>query len=303
MLVVPVLQVALQGATIALGVNAIIYVIKQLRTSTTPNVINVLKLALALSLTLKVTGFVTFSMPLGEACYAVAKAADLLYHISMVAANLVMLSRATTVLGYTWIAVWMEWIFTVLRVAFGLWDVGATYASPIQSPNPHLNNSCMYNEDFIAGLAYVCLDTLVDLYVTSSITIRLLQHRSQLRRVGVSANVSLYTAIVSSNLLRTSLLLATNFISLFVIVLPAAMPASMVLIWSFANIAYLLCVTYDSDMIRWLQQMNVEARGGDIQTPLSDFSLGSSGRISIRSGNSGSPLTQHAAKPGVLLPL
>ncbi|KAL1923543.1 uncharacterized protein VTP21DRAFT_8523 [Calcarisporiella thermophila] len=255
MQVVSVLMLALQGATVALCIHALIYCLHAGKRFATKA--NIAKIILSVTLGVKVVGFVTFAMPLFGACYGVAKAADLLYHLSMVAANTVLLSRATTIWGNARPFVIIECVFLVLRLAVGLWDVGATYAFPItDSTNPSALGTCFYLENFAAGITYISTDLVTDLYVTTSISVRLINHHMHLRRAGVGGN-SLYSAIISSNLLRTILLLIINIISIILVTMPQ-LPEGSILLWSFANIAYVVTIVYDSDMVRFCQQLQAE---------------------------------------------
>ncbi|KAL1922832.1 uncharacterized protein VTP21DRAFT_9208 [Calcarisporiella thermophila] len=253
-----VLMLTLQGATVALCTHALIYCLHIGRPAT---LANIAKVVLSVTLGIKVIGFITFSLPLFGACYGVAKAADLLYHLSMVAANLVLLSRATTIWNNTRVFKAIEAAFLAVRLGLGLWDVAVTYAYPVEgSPdNVDARGTCFYVENFHSGLAYLSMDLLTDLYVTTSISIRLFQHHRHMKQSGVGAN-SLYSAIISSNLLRTVILLMINIVSIVLIAIPNLHTGS-VFVWSFANIAYVITVVYDSDMVRFCQQLQAEVMG------------------------------------------
>lgn len=62
------------------------------------------------------------------------------------------------------------------------------------------------------GIAYTMMDTVMDIYVSTVITVILVSHIKKLHALGVRSNVSLYISLVLTNVIRTTILSILNLV-------------------------------------------------------------------------------------------
>ncbi|RUP51355.1 hypothetical protein BC936DRAFT_148570 [Jimgerdemannia flammicorona] len=233
-----VISICLKGATMALAIQALWDVVQSWNTMLNRKVL-ILKIVLIVTLTGKAFTHVMFNTPLYDTCYALSKVSGGLYHVAMTAANWILLSRATLVIvSYPRFATGMEYLLVTVRIVSGVFATIRSYASPAS------DGSCIYHPEDQATMFYSVVDLFVDVYVTISITLYLKNHWSRLH-IG-----ELYSAVISSNLLRTMVLLLLNTATIVVNCLPYE--AWQQIVWEITNIAYILTVVYDADMIKMM---------------------------------------------------
>lgn len=243
-----VIGTCLKGAIIAMSLHGLWDVV--LGWSKAPlKKVAILKIIFTASLAAKGVFHATYNMPAYSLCNDLAKTSTALYHISMSAANWILLSRASLVLVSTPVgSTVMEYCLVVIRIAAGLADSIMSYS--IYQPD---DGSCLFLQNFLTGMFVACTDLFIDIYVTVAITGYLLNHSAKIqRKLG-----GVYAAIVSSNLLRTLILLIFNTATVIIGCLPYD-ASWQPIVWLATNIAYILTVAYDADMIKMMARIQMQ---------------------------------------------
>jgi hypothetical protein len=157
--------------------------------------------------------FVFFS--LGNNCYVIGRLADLFYHFAMTAGNHVLVTRVQSIVPIEWRrrALWFHSSLTVLRFLIGVVDVAIVQISYFP------DGTCDYVDQDYWGPVYTIYDTVLDLYVTMSISYILISHIRSLVKDSMKVNKSLYTSVIYHNVTRTICLTVVNLVSAIFIIM------------------------------------------------------------------------------------
>ncbi|KAI8061835.1 uncharacterized protein B0P05DRAFT_556843 [Gilbertella persicaria] len=240
--------IALQGA--AAGVSGELAVRSLFRKQDKLVQVRVGKLILGAFMALKSILFLTFHDNQSETCSGAGKVADLFYHIAMTAGNYVLLCRVQSVVPLEWRkrTQILHTILTVLRFIVGIVDV------VLIKINIYSNGACDYEDQEFWGPVYTLYDTVLDIYVTISISGILINHIRTLKADRMRVNKLLYTSVIYHNIFRSVGITITSLISTIFIIMKNQEEIIM-LIWPIIDTFLVILVGYDSDLTRAIRKL------------------------------------------------
>ncbi|KAI8582960.1 hypothetical protein K450DRAFT_225645 [Umbelopsis ramanniana AG] len=212
--------------------------------------VRILKCLMGLSMGLKLLLFLAMNCALGlTACSVVGRLGDLLYHVSMVFGNAVLLDRVATIVPshLTKRFEIAHYIILAIRSAIGIIDAAIVTVAAAD------NLSCVYQDNIAWGPVYTFYDTFTDFYVTLCITTILIMHVRKVKNVHMATNINLFIAIGATNILRTIVLMISNLASA-VLILTEERQAVIMIAWPVINLLFILLVGYDTDIARLIRK-------------------------------------------------
>ncbi|KAJ9084306.1 hypothetical protein DSO57_1025818 [Entomophthora muscae] len=186
-------------------------------------------------------------LPIGDlGCLFTAKLSIASFHIQMLSGEAFQMYRISVIAGSNRIFASLAIPLLILRATVMVSDVvvSTSYADS--------QDSCVFVQELYSGVVHVAMDAIVELFITTAISMALFQHTQDLKRLSRgSRNISLYKIIIETNIFRTIILFLVNLTTMLIIMND---PHSIVLtyMWSLMGIVYLYFVIYDKGMVRFL---------------------------------------------------
>ncbi|KAI9298647.1 hypothetical protein K502DRAFT_286212 [Neoconidiobolus thromboides FSU 785] len=227
-------------------------------------------------------------------CVFAAKFSVVTFHLQMLSGETFQIYRISVITGRNKLFLAFSVGLIVMRALVAISDLVLSTSAPKE------DGTCVFIQELYSGTIHVAMDAIVELFITTAITIALFQHTRELKKLqNKSTSYNLYKIIIETNIFRTVILFLINLFTLFIIMYD---PHAIVLtyMWSLMGIVYLYFVIYDKGMVRFLHQIAKGSNSNNLNNSL-DFYNQSNKEGGGNSGNN--PIMINSTTPINLNPL
>ncbi|KAI8368418.1 hypothetical protein EDC96DRAFT_441596 [Choanephora cucurbitarum] len=197
----------------------------------------------------------------------------------MVAGDYVLLCRVQSVVPVNWRkrTQALNYILIGVRFLIGIVDV------VLIKITVHPTGACNFEDQDYWGIVYTFYDTILDIYVTVSISGILIAHIRSLKADRMKVNKLLYTSVIYHNVFRSVGITITSLVSSFFLIMKNREEIIM-LIWPIVDTFFVILVGYDSDLTKAIRKLRTRRRNVSSNVP-STLDLGGAPAIPIPSSS------------------
>ncbi|KAI8380839.1 hypothetical protein BD560DRAFT_387289 [Blakeslea trispora] len=180
----------------------------------------------------------------------------------MVAGDFVLLCRVQSVVPIDWRkrSQILHYTLIAIRLLIGIVDVVLIRITVYST------GACDYEDQDYWGIVYTFYDTILDIYVTISISGILIAHIRSLKADRMKVNKLLYTSVIYHNVFRSVGITITSLISSIFIIMKNR-EETVMLIWPIVDTFFVILVGYDSDLTKAIRKLRTRRRNTPSNVP------------------------------------